>query len=67
MSLRSLEMELLSKRLCIWKEENIIIGNSFKTEFRYRIEAYDEYQGVKYKSEIIVDSNIIFNVAWIYW
>jgi acetyltransferase-like isoleucine patch superfamily enzyme len=39
----------------------ITVGNNFTAEYRFRIEAWDEYQGVKYKPEILIGNNVVFN------
>lgn len=39
----------------------ISIGNNFYAENRLRIEAWDEFQGIKYNPEIYIGNNVIFN------
>jgi len=39
----------------------ISIGNNFVAEFRLRIEAWDEYKGIKYSPQIIIGNNVIIN------
>lgn len=39
----------------------ITIGKNFIADYRCKIEAWDEYQGVKFSPQIIIGDNVIFN------
>jgi acetyltransferase-like isoleucine patch superfamily enzyme len=39
----------------------IIIGDNFCADLRFRIEAWDEYQGIRHNPQIIIGDNVIFN------
>lgn len=39
----------------------ITIGNNFIAEYRFRLEAWDEFQGVKYNPQILIGDNVVFN------
>jgi acetyltransferase-like isoleucine patch superfamily enzyme len=41
--------------------KNITIGNNFYAENRLRIEAWDEFQGIKYTPRITIGDNVTFN------
>lgn len=39
----------------------ITLGNNIYASFRFRIEAIDEYCGIKYKPQILIGNNVSFN------
>lgn len=39
----------------------ITIGDNFHADFRFRLEAWDKYQDVKYEPQIIIGNNVAFN------
>ena len=51
----------LGKDYIIKNPKYITIGNNFSALDRFRIEAWDEYQGEQYNPEIIIGENVCFN------
>lgn len=51
----------LGKDYIVKNPKYITIGNNFSALDRFRIEAWDEYQGEPYNPEIIIGENVCFN------
>lgn len=51
----------IAKDRVVKNPQFISIGNNFFAYNRFRIEAWDEYQGVKFSPQIIIGNNVCFN------